>query len=157
MTERRTYGFNIPGNNGNPLVSILIGVFFLVALYFVASFIFKILYYLSPLFLIAALIIDYKVVTGYVKWIANTFRQNIVVGIVATLLTVFGFPLVSAFLLGKAFLKKRIRQVEKEVENRTKGEEVEFEELESEPLRLPELEKERPQTKRNDNEYEELF
>jgi len=157
MEDRRSYNFNIPGsNNNNPLWSVLIGVFALVALYFIARFIFRILYFLAPLFLIAALILDYKVVVNYGKWLVKLFKQNLIVGIGASLLTVFGFPLVSAYLAGRAFFNYRIKQVEKIHQQETDGEIVDFEELNSEPLTLPELEKEK--SKNEDyNEYEDLL
>ena len=157
MDQRNFSRFNIPGNNNqNPLWSILIGVFFLVALFFVARFIFRILYFLSPLFLIAALVIDYKVVVNYGKWLVNLVKQHAVFGIGAIIMTIFGFPLVSVYLAGRALFNKRIKQAEQAYETRTQGEVVDFEELDSEPLQLRELEEDTPKQKEN-NEYEDLF
>ena len=157
MDQNNFYRFNIPGNNNrNPLWSILIGVFFLVALFFIARFIFRILYFLSPLFLIAALVIDYKVVLNFGKWLINLVKQNAVLGIGAIVLSVFGFPLVSVYLAGRALFNKRIKEAEQAYETRTKGEIVDFEELDSEPLQLRELEEDTPKRKEN-NEYEDLF
>jgi hypothetical protein len=157
MEERNFYGFNIPGRrNPNPLWSILMGVFFLVVLFFLARFIFRILYFLSPIFLIAALIIDYKVVLNYGKWLVKMVKQNPIMGIGAIVLSIFGFPLVSVYLLGRALFNKRIKDVEQEFEKRTKGEMVDFEEIDSEPLRLRELEEDTPKRKES-NEYEDLF
>lgn len=161
MQERRYYNFNIPGGNQNrpnPLWSILIAIFALVTLFFLARFIFRILYILSPVFLIAALIIDHKVVVNYFKWILKLFKDNLIIGVIASILTAFGFPLVAAYLAGKAFFNKRLKDVKKEYERQTKGEVVDYEELDSEPLDLKELDKEKRDTHRNDsNEYEELF
>lgn len=157
MDQNNFSRFNIPGrNNRNPLWSILMGVFFLVTLFFVARFIFRILYFLSPIFLIAALVIDHKVVLNYGKWLIKLVKQNAVMGIGAILMSVFGFPLVSVYLLGRALFNKRIKEAEQAFEVQTKGEVVEFEELDSEPLKLRELEEETPKRKA-DNEYEDLF
>jgi len=161
MQERRFYNFNIPGGNQNrpnPLWSILIAIFALVVLFFLARFIFRILYILSPIFLIAAAIIDHKVIVNYFKWIVKLFKDNLIIGVVASVLTIFGFPLVSAYLAGKAFFNKRLKDAKKEYEKQTKGEEVDYEVLDSEPLELKELDREKRDTGRNDsNEYEELF
>lgn len=158
MDQRNFYRFNMPGrNNPNPLWSILIGVFFLVALFFVARFIFRILYFLSPLFLIAALIIDYKVVVNYGKWLVSLVKKNAVLGIGAIVMSIFGFPLVSVYLAGRALFNKRIKEAEQAYETKTQGEVVDFEELDSEPLQLRELEEEPPQKRKADNEYEDLF
>ena len=162
MQERRFYNFNIPGsgqNQPNPLWSILIAIFALVTLFFLARFIFRILYILYPLFLIAAAIIDHKVIVNYVKWIVKLFKDNLIIGVVASVLTIFGFPLVSAYLAGKAFFNKRLKEAQKEYERQTKGEIVDYEELDSEPLELKELDQEKRTTNRTDdsNEYEDLF
>ncbi len=135
------------------------GVFFLVVLFFLARFIFRILYFLSPIFLIAALIIDYKVVVNYGKWLVNTVKQNPLLGICAIVLSIFGSPLVSVYLLGRPLFNKRIKDVEQEFEKRTTGEIVDFEEIDSEPLRLRELEEDIEDTpkRKESNEYEDLF
>lgn len=157
MDQNNFSRFNIPGrNNRNPLWSILIGVFFLVSLFFVARFIFRILYFLSPLFIIAAAIIDHKVIVNYAKWLVNLVKQNAVLGIGAILMSIFGFPLVSVYLLGRALFNKRIKEAEQAFETQTKGEIVDFEELDSEPLKLRELEEDTPK-RQADNEYEDLF
>lgn len=161
MQERRFYNFNIPGGNQNrpnPLLSVLVAVFVLVTLFFLARFLFRILYILSPLFIIAAAIIDHRVIVNYFKWIVKLFRDNLPVGIVVSVLTIFGFPLVAAYLAGKAFFNKRLKDAKKEYERQTQGEEVDYEVLESEPLELKELDREKRDSDHNDsNEYEELF
>jgi len=158
MQNRRTFNFGNSGNNnpGNLLWSVLLGIMVLAGLYFLARFIFRILYFLSPLIIIATLIIDHKVVINYGKWIISLFKQNIVFGIGATLLTIFGFPVVSTFLLGRALFNKRVKQAEQAFEQQTHGELVDFEELDSEPLRLPELDEEVSKRK-SSGEYEDLF
>lgn len=157
MQYRQQFNFGNGGNNsGNLLWSVLVGIFVLVGLYFLARFIFRILYFLSPLLLIATLIIDHKVVVNFGKWVVNLFRQNVVLGIGATLLSIFGFPIVTTFLFGKALLNRRIKQAEAEHERQTKGEMIDYEELDSEPLDLRQLEKE-TRTREEDNEYEDLF
>ncbi len=159
MQYRQKSEFNIGGNSTSSITGVILMVFFLIALFYLARFVFQILYFLAPVMLIATLIIDYKVVWGYLQWIGRNLKSNPVLGIGAILLSVFAFPLVAAFLLGKALLKRKVNQVQDEVEKKRAGEYVEFEEIvEEPPLRLPELEEEpRPVRRKENNEYDNLF
>jgi hypothetical protein len=150
-------------SNNNPfssIIGVVLGILFLLGLFFVARFIFTILYYLSPVMLIAALIIDYKTVTGYGKWLVDKVKTNPLLGIGGILLTILAFPLVSLFLLGKALFKKKVREVEQEVERQQEGEYVDFEELNSEPMDLKRLEeqfREQENLKRRRGNYDDFF
>jgi hypothetical protein len=125
----------------------LAAVFVLVTLFFLARFIFRLLYFLSPVFLIATAIIDHKVIVDFVRWIAKLFKDKRVIGLVATVLTIFGFPLVSVFLLGRALFNKRLQDAQREFERQTKGEEVDYEELDTITLELDELKREQDQAR----------
>ncbi|MCB0546539.1 MAG: hypothetical protein KDD19_03070 [Phaeodactylibacter sp.] len=159
------YRKEINFNNNNPFSSItgiLLVVLFLVVLYFIARAIFTILYYLSPVMIVAALIVDYRVVLGYFKWLGGLLRDNLLLGIGAILLSVLGFPVLSAFLLGKALFKRQVKKARAQEEVRAPGdgEYIEFEELEDEPLELPRIpkqEKPREQPKKKDSHYDEFF
>ncbi|NBC07197.1 MAG: hypothetical protein GVY26_08390 [Bacteroidetes bacterium] len=155
------YSFNSSNNNPfSTLIGIVLGVLFLLGLFFIARFIFTILYYLSPIMLIVALIVDYKVVTGYGKWLLRLTKDNALLGIGAILLTVLGFPLVSLFLLGKALLRKRVKDAQEEAMQQREGEYIEYEELDSEPMDLPQIEEWEKQTeerRRKRNDYDDFF
>ena len=148
--------FKIGGNPINSILGIVIFVFMMIGLWFIARFFFKLLYWLSPAMLIATLIIDYKVVTGYGQWLVKLTKSNAIMGIGAIVLTVLAFPLVSAFLLSKALFKKKIKSVEKQAQQAREGEFIEYEELDSAPLELPKLQKEK-KTKDPSSDYEQLF
>ena len=82
--------------------------------------------------------------------------------IIAILLSVLGFPVLSAFLLGKALFKRQVKKARAQEEVRAPGdgEYIEFEELEDEPLELPRIpkqEKPREQPKKKDSHYDEFF
>lgn len=82
--------------------------------------------------LIVVFIIDYKFVMGYGKWLVDKVKINLLLGIGGILLMVFVFFLVSLFLLGKVLFKKKVWEVEQEVEWQWEGEYVDFEEFDSE-------------------------
>lgn len=138
----------------------------LVVLFFVARFVFNILYYLSPVFLIATLFIDRTVIIDYLKWIRKLFQRDIIIGVGATILSIFGFPILSAFLFAKALFKKRVKDAAEEARVRREGRLIEYEEVDDEPLDLRRLEEqkrrraaEQEQNRKRDSgsEYEDLF
>ncbi len=153
------YRKEINFNNNNPfssIIGIVLGILLLLGLFFIARFIFTILYYLSPLFLIAALVIDYKVVLGYGKWVVGLVKRNALLGAGAILLSVLGFPLLTVFLLGKALLKRQMKQAQREAEEQQVGDYIEYEELDSDSLDLPQIDREEPLPK-DSNRYDDFF
>lgn len=164
--QRKTINTN-PFNN---LIGLLVMVLVVVGMFMLARFIFRILFWLSPILLIVALLLDYKVVLGYGKWLLNLVKRNPLMGIAAIVLTVLGFPLVTAFLAGKAFLKYNVKKAEKEQEEQVPGEYIDFEEVEEQPLELSELsemkrreeqqkkqEQKETKNKEDDDRYDSLF
>lgn len=125
-----------PGGNNpiNAIVGILLMIAFLVGMYYIARLIFKILLFLSPFMLVATLIIDRSVVVGYAQWLAGMTRRNPAIGIIGIVLSIVGFPVVSAFLLARALLNKKIKDVQQKEKTRREGQFIDYEELDSEPL-----------------------
>ncbi len=122
---------NKSDNPWKAIVGVAVIVVFLVGLFMLARFVFTLMYYLSPLMLIAALIIDHRVVTDYFKWIRNIFRRDNIAGVIVGILSVIGFPVLSAYFLARALLKKQVKKVKSEYERRRDGDLVEYEELET--------------------------
>jgi ABC-type multidrug transport system fused ATPase/permease subunit len=159
MSRRREYQFN-----GNSWTGIIVFVLAFLALFFIANSIFRILSFIAPLLLIAAAIIDYKVIVNFVKWLIGLVKDNIWMGLGAILLTIVGYPVVFAFLLGKALLNRRIKKVNEELKNQRDGEFIEYEEVESRPniLELPELKKQKEPQKqkeprKKEGDYDQFF
>lgn len=141
----------------------IVGFLFLVAIlfviFFIAKIIFKILLYASPFLLVGALIINYRTVLNYFKFLISLVRRNALAGIIGILLTLIGFPVVSLILFGKAFMDRRIRMLKREHHLREEGEYVNYEEVSrtrrDEGLDLQEFD--RPEPKKADNQYKDLF
>lgn len=128
------------------IFGLLLMALIFVGLFMLARFVFRILAFLAPALIIAALILDYKTVLNYGKWLVDMVKRNPLLGIAAVVLTVLGFPLVSAFLAGKALLTRNAKKARRQQEEEVPGEYIEFEELEENPLELPELKEiKRPQ------------
>lgn len=128
---------NLNGNPVNSIVGIVLMIVFLIGMFYVAQFVFRILYFLAPFMLIATLIINYRVVTGYLQWVLALVKRNPVMGIGAGILTVLGFPIISAFLLVKAIMLKKVDQAQEKARIRREGELIDYEEVDSEELVPP--------------------
>lgn len=156
MTTRRE--FQIGGSN-NPLGGIgalIVLILFFVALYFIAKGLFTILSWVAPVLLILTLIIDYKVIIDYGKWIGKLFKNNILTGILAVLLTVIGFPIAAGFLFSRALVRRKLRNLGHDPDAASSPEYAEFEEVveEEDFLELPPIEKPPQET---NGDYDELF
>lgn len=158
IMQYREYRFDNNNNPFNSIVGIVVMVLALLALFFIARFIVRILYFIAPLILIVAAIIDYKVIVGYVKWLISLTRRNTLTGIGAIALSALFYPFVGIFLLGKALLKRRIKQAETEQQRTREGEYIEYEDLSDETLELPPMEKrESERQEKKDDRYDQFF
>jgi len=143
----------VNGKRRNPIstiVSLVMLVLVFMLMFFVARGVFRLLTWLAPFLFIATLILDYRVIVDYGKYLYRTLNRNAIWGIVMTVLTIIGFPLVVAFLFGKALLFKRAEKTEKEMEKGIEGEYIPYEEVEEDEdefIDLPEFQKEKDRDK----------
>ena len=154
MQYRQEYSFK-----GNTLTTILVFVLVFAGIYFVAKGVFWFLSLLAPVLLIAALIIDYRVALNYGKWLIQLTRNNLLAGLGAILLSVLGYPIVFALLLGKALINRKLRQLKQDEQLRREGELIDFEEVDSRQHRveLPPLREREAEKEKGDSEYDDLF
>lgn len=158
--------FSFGNNNGrgpfSSIVGILVAIGVFIALFWFLQILFEILWYLTPVMLVATAIIDHKVILGYFGWLGRLFRRNPLYGILAGGLSIVGAPVVALVLLGRAFLGKKVREIQQDMEQKQQGEFVEYEEVSSETLELPQLEERprpepEPEKRQQKNDYEDLF
>ncbi|MBP6566265.1 MAG: hypothetical protein KA270_03800, partial [Saprospiraceae bacterium] len=97
--EFKVGGSNSPFGFLGPLL--ILAVFF-TALFFLAKGVFWLLSWVAPILLIITLIIDYTVVTDFFKFVWKLLKENTIMGILAVLLVVFGYPIVAGYLFFKA-------------------------------------------------------
>ena len=121
------------------MIGFFVAVGFFILLYFMMRGIFTILAWAAPFLLIAAVLINYKTIINFGKWLYRLIRGNPIVGIVAVVLCVFGFPVVSGFLFGKSLLDRKMRLLLEEQEPR--DEFIDYEEISNDPLKLKQLER----------------
>jgi hypothetical protein len=90
--------------NVNPLILILGLIFGLLFIFwFIKNIIFKILYLVAPVLFVAALLMNYKVVWGYVIWLFNSIRTKPLFGLAATAISIIGYPFVGLYLAIRAY------------------------------------------------------
>ena len=115
-------------------LGIIVALVVLFVLFNIIGWIIALLYRLAPLALVAALIIDHKVVTGYLTGIRNLFQRNWVYGLAATAATVAFYPFVFLYFLGRALFKKKVREARKEADIARNGKWVDYEEVSTETM-----------------------
>lgn len=149
-------GFNIRFNG---IIGFAFMVLIFVALFFIAKGLFTVMAWVAPALIAGALLINYKTVLNYLKFMLSLLQRNPFGGILGIILSVIGFPILSGILFGKAILDRKVKKLSEAYHARREGEFVEFEEVidpeEETKLNLPLLEKV-PPTKKG-NEYEDLF
>lgn len=144
----------------NGIMGLIFMILFFVVLFFIARGIFQILAWAAPVLIIAALLINYRTVLGFLRLLWDTLRRRPLLGILGVLLTIVGFPVVSGFLLGKAILDRRINAFHKEIAKRRDGELIEYEDVTEETPKKEVLELKTPpppQTQPQKNTYDEFF
>lgn len=148
------------GNGTGPfgfLGPLLILAVFFTALFFLAKGIFWLLSIVAPILLIITLILDYTVVTEFLKFIWKLLKDNTLIGILAVFLVVFGYAFVAGYLFFKALGKRTV----KKVFEKARSEEnvfTEYEEVKEEEnfLELPPLPKKQSQADTKNN-YDDMF
>lgn len=128
--------------NANFWVGLIVMIAVLIGLFYIARGIFTILAWAAPVLLIITLIIRHQVVISYGKMVWNLLRKNPLMGIIAVVLTIIGFPVVALALFGKALLDRKVVQLSDRAEKAYRDEFTEYEEIEDESLELPDMERE---------------
>lgn len=151
----------------NPLGGIggfIVGLIFLYVLFKLAGWFFALLWWAAPIIFIASLIIDHKVFLGYAGSIKRLFQRNWIMGLVAGVLSLVLYPLVSTYLLGMALFKKKMKEKVAEADIRQNGEWADFEEVSTEPMdldidyeELPPAPEPLARGAKKDTSYDELF
>ena len=152
----RGQGFSVRSNG---IFGFIFMILVLVGLFFIARGIFKLLALAAPVLILGALIINYRTVINYFKFILNLFKRSVLTGIIAVLLSIIGFPILSAVLFGKSILDRKVKRLQQHAQMEREGELVEYEEVikptREKDLELPPLEKQEPPQK--ENPYKDLF
>ena len=93
----------------NGIIGFVLAIAIVVLLFFFMKGVFTILAWAAPFLLLATVLINYRTVTNFLKWLYELFFRNPIMGIVALVLIFFGFPVVAGFLFGKSIFDRKVR------------------------------------------------
>jgi hypothetical protein len=99
---------------GGGLYGLIATILLFIAVYYIAKGVFWVLYWVSPLMLIATVVLDYQVVINYLKMLWGMILRSPITGILASIISFFAFPIVILFLLGRAWFGYYIRKKQRE-------------------------------------------
>ncbi len=105
---------------GNPWIGFMFLILFLLLGFYFIKGLFFLLRWVAPVLFILTLLINYRVVLDYGKWLYNLLLERPLSGLLYILLTFVGFPFVVGFLffkaLGVRYMKKVGQQIKEERE-----------------------------------------
>jgi hypothetical protein len=132
----------------------IIIVFFVLARLFL-----RVLYAVAPILIIATAIINYKVIVNYASAIGKSFKRNPFLGVAAGALSIFFYPIVTAFLFVQALMGRKLEKMQQAETRAQDGEYIDYEEVkhEVEPEDLLEELNKRRNIEREDNNYWDLL
>ena len=110
--------FRSGGNSNNPfgsIMSLLIFVGILALLFFLVTGFVKLLYLVAPVLLIATMLINYRVVADYVTGVFDTFRTDVLFGIVKVVFSFLCYPFVIGWLFAKAMFYRKVNSLKKDM------------------------------------------
>ena len=155
MNNHSSYYFETGRSFGSRILAGIFLVVFLGALFYVGFKIYTLLFWVCPILIIAALIIQPSVVWDHIKNLGKSFKLNPIGGILQVGLQFIGLPLVSAGLLFKAWAYKKFGQLQNQAtQNSFEEKYTPYEEIELDSLNKPKQEE--PQ-KQKQNAYDDLF
>ena len=166
-------------SGGSVIGCLAIAAIFVFISFFLLKYIFKALWIVAPLLLIAALIINWKVVAGAGRGFLRILQTNPLTGIIYGVLGVVAFPLLAFGLLLAAIAGKKFEKIQNDFmgqfgdfaqgapggayrEEPAKEDFADYEELDTTPLedfkKAPKAEKlPKNDAKDGENPYDDLF
>jgi hypothetical protein len=95
------------------LISLLIFAGVLVGLFFLFTGFIKLLYWVAPVLLVVTIVLDYRVVANYALGLLETFKTDVLWGILKLFLTLLGYPFVIGWLFVKALFYRRMTKIDR--------------------------------------------
>ncbi|MEP7196898.1 MAG: hypothetical protein ABI851_10275 [Saprospiraceae bacterium] len=158
MLNGRIYTYESRGGIAQRILGALAFLLIIILCFYLFFQIYKLLFYLSPLFILIALIIYPKIVSNHIKMIANSFSNNVLGGFLELGLQFVGLPLVTIGLVIKAWAYKKFGQVRDKPESANQFEErfSTYEDVQEETIERTEISRLEVQKKESNN-YDDLF
>lgn len=119
MLNGRIYTYGAGTSFTQRILGTFVFLIIIAACFYLFYHIYRILFYASPLFILAALIINPKIVSNHLKMIKQSFLQSFLGGLFEVGLQVIGLPIVSIGLVIKAWAYKKFGQLKNEMETQS--------------------------------------
>ena len=152
--SKQGFGFRFSG-----LMGFIAMILVLMFMYFIITGAWKLLAVAAPVLIVLALIINYKTIVNFLRFMLGLLQRNVLSGIIAIILCVVLFPFLSGILFGKSILDRKVNKLRKAQQAQDQGEFVDYEEVirpeREDKFDLPPMEKPKPQPK--ENPYKDLF
>ncbi len=143
----------------NGIMGFIFMMAFLIVVFLILRGLWKLLFFAAPVLIILALIINYRTIVNYLRFVFGLLHRNPLSGIIAILLSIVGFPFLSGILFGKSILDRKVRKLQQAHEEQAQGELVDYEEVirpeREDKLNLKPIEREKQEAK--ENPYKDLF
>jgi hypothetical protein len=166
MQSRQSFNFKNSQNPFNSLISLVVLIGVMVLLFFVVKGFFSLLYLIAPILLVITLVINYKVVAEYMVSLFETFKTDVLMGMVKVAFTFLCYPLVIGWLFVKALLYRKVAKLQQEMQSQMGKLEqeqfIDFEEISSKKADTPAekpriIELPKPKGKDSKNPYSDMF
>ena len=105
---------NSPKNPFSSIINLLIFLGVLVLMYLFVGGLFKLLYWVAPVLLIATLVINYRIVADYAIDVFETFRTDILWGVVKVAFTILCYPFVIGWLFAKSLIYRKVDKMKQD-------------------------------------------
>lgn len=154
MNTFKSYSYSSGKSFTEKLFGSLLFLLFIALLFYLFFQLYKLLWIASPVFLLIALLLEYKVVLAYFKNIFQHIKENVLSGLMSLLVNILGFPFVSIGLIFKAWVYRKFGRLNQQMQAESYDDKfTAYEEMESES-------KPRFSSKQNalaDGRYDDLF
>lgn len=112
----QTFNFRSGGSNPNPsplnsLLAFVFGVVILVGFVFISFQVVTLLYKFGFIFLIIALVVNYKVVLAYLTNLVDAFKTSILGGIMKIIYLLIFYPFVFIWLILQGVFTKKVEEL----------------------------------------------
>lgn len=161
MNYQRTYSYYSNRSFGQRLLAAIL-LFVFISLFFYLSWqIYKALFFLSPLFVIIALVMHAPVVSNHLKTIGDKFRSSLIGGLLYLVFQIVALPIVTIGLALKALAIRKFGKLQDQMQQMHRDDQyVDFEEVPTErPLDLHEARNtsNNKEKIKQQNHYDDMF
>jgi Na+-transporting methylmalonyl-CoA/oxaloacetate decarboxylase gamma subunit len=120
----------------NPLIFLIVLAGFLIIGFYVFFYLIKFLYYLTPILVLAVLLVNHRVLIDHFKALFKRVLRDPVMGSLSLIVNLLGLPFVMLYLLFVAVITRGLNNANRQAENQRRSEYIDYEIVEEEKQQL---------------------